>query len=188
MGCLWRSLAARISASPFSCHPSHAAYCFFLILPLFAWVCASLGKARWMRHCQWHLPMSTGESWFPSEMATAALQAVPGPAGAYSHNLGLSPELCQEPAQQAGLAAYPSMPRGLFLSYRLPEPSSSRAEQASHRHPGLVPQWQSGQRVAASTCAHQPPWALPGKPSPQSRSHLPCPCAMDVDFLSDIFL
>lgn len=35
VGCLWRSLAASISAIPFSCHPSHAAHCFFLILSFF---------------------------------------------------------------------------------------------------------------------------------------------------------
>lgn len=112
--CLWRSLAASISATPFSCHPSHAAHCFYLILSLFVWVCASLGKARWMKHCQWHLSMNTEESWLPSEMTTGALQAVPGPVGAYSHGLRLSPELCQEPAQQAALAACPSMPEACF--------------------------------------------------------------------------
>lgn len=58
--------------------------------------------------------MNTGESCLPSEMTAGALQAVPGPAGAYSHGLRLSPELCQEPAQQAGLAACPSIPEARF--------------------------------------------------------------------------
>lgn len=188
MECLWRSLAASISATLFSCHPSHAAHCFCLILSLFVWVCASLGKARWMKHCQWHLSMNTEESWLPSEMTTGALQAVPGPVG------GLQPWFEAEPravpgASPAGsLGCRPQHARGLFLSSRLLEPAGSRAEQASHRHPGLVPQRESGQHVAASTCAHQPAWALPGKPSPQPRSYLPYPCAMDVDFLADIFL
>lgn len=86
------------------------------------------------------------------------------------------------------LGCLPQHSRGLFLSSRLLELASSCAEQASHRHPGLVPQWESGQHVAASTCANQPTWALPGKISPQSRSHLPYPWAMDVDFLAVIFL
>lgn len=106
-------LDTSISATPFSCHSSHA-LCFFLILLLFVWVCASLEKARWMKLGQWHLSMGRGESWLPSEMTTGALQAVSGPAGAYSRGSRLSPELCQEPAQQAGLAACPSMPEACF--------------------------------------------------------------------------
>lgn len=95
-----------ISATLLSCHPSHAVHCFFLIPSLFVGVCASLGKARWMKHCQWHLSMNTGESWLPSEVAAGALQAVPEPAGAYSRGSRLSPELCQEPAhRQAWLPA-----------------------------------------------------------------------------------
>lgn len=117
-----------------------------------------------------------------------------GSAGCFWASWGLQPWFEAEPravpgASPAGrLGCLPQHARGLFLSYRLLEPAGSCAEQASHRHPGLVPQWESGQHVAASTCAHQPTWALPGKPSPQPRSHLPYPCARDVDFLTDIFL
>lgn len=60
-----------------------------------------------------------------------------------------------------------------FLSYRLLESAGSRAEQAGHRHPGVVTEWEQGEHVAASTCAHQPAWALPGKSGPQPRSCIP---------------
>lgn len=64
-------------------------------------------------------------------------------------------------------------PSTSFFSYRLPEPASSRAEQASHRHPGLVAQWEPGEHVATSTRAHQPTRAFPGKSGPQPSSRLP---------------
>lgn len=82
-------------------------------------------------------------------------------------------------ARPAGrVACLPLHDSTSFLSYRLLEPASSRAEQASHRHPGLVAQWEPGEHVAASTRAHQPTRTLPGNSGPQPRSHLSCPCAM----------
>lgn len=80
MGCLWRPLAASISDTPFLCHPNRATDCFFLILSSLSssGSVSSLGQPRWMKHCQWYLPINPGESWLPPEVTA---QAVPGPAG-----------------------------------------------------------------------------------------------------------
>lgn len=190
MGCLWRSLAASIPANPFSCYPRHAAHCFFLILPRIVWVFASLGKARWMKHCQWHSSMNAGESWLPSEMIAGALQAVPGHAGAYSCESRLSPELCQEPAQQAGLAACPSMPEACFsLTGSLNLLVRVRNKRAIDTQVWSL----SGNRGNVWQQAHVPinppgPFQVSQGHSQGATCHLHCPCAMDVHFLADIFL
>lgn len=113
-----------------------------------------------------------GSCWVSEGYSPILPSPIPGPAGAFSCGSSLSSRAMPGASPAGRVACLLCHASAPFLSYRLLEPASSCTKQAIHRHPGLVTQWEPGEHVAASTCAHQPTRALPGKSGPQPKSYL----------------
>lgn len=160
-------------ATPFM--PPHSCYRLLLpsVLSVFIWVCV----LPWIAQVDESLPVVLAHQprrkLAPFRSSCWVSAGHPWAAGAFSCGLSLSPRAMPGASPAGRVACLLCHTSAPFLSYRLLEPASSRTKQAIHRHPGLVTQWEPGEHVAASTCAHQPTRALPGKSGPQPKSCLP---------------